>query len=385
MQTADKAQPGFSTRCVHAGTLPDSYAGGVNSPLYTSTAYAYPGPANENIYQRYFNTPNQQTVADKVAALEGGEAGLVFGSGMAAIATVLLAFLKPGDQAVFMKGLYGGTHALVCDVLMRQQVDIRWADTPEAFEQALTPQTRLLYIESPSNPLLRCIDIAAIARIAKARGILSVIDNTFATPINQQPLALGVDISLHSATKYLNGHSDLNAGVVVAPAAIIRELRACATHLGGMLDAEACARLERGLKTLAIRMAHHNHNALLLARYLNELPTVARVYYPGLETDPGHSIASRQMNGFGGMLSVELTDASQVPQALRRLRIAQPALSLGGVETLVCVPAQTSHCNLSKEERQQVGISDGLIRISVGIENIEDLQADFGEAFSGQP
>lgn len=384
MSATHKDSSGFSTRCVHAGTLIDSCAGGVNSPIYTSTAYAYPGPAAENVYQRYFNTPNQQAVATKVAALEGGEAGLVFASGMAAISTLLCTFLKPGDHAIFMSGLYGGTHALIQDFLVQRQIDVSWADTPESFEHGITPKTRLLYIESPSNPLLRCVDIAAIARLGRSRNILSVIDNTFATPINQQPLALGMDVVVHSATKYLNGHSDLNAGIVVGPAAIIRQLRSCAINLGGMLDAEVCARLERGLKTLAIRVERHNQNALQLARHLDSLPTVSRVYYPGLDSSQDHPIASRQMTGFGGMLAVELTDASLVSQALTRLRIAKPALSLGGVETLVCVPAQTSHCSLSPQERQMVGISDQLIRISVGIENIEDLLADFTQAFSGE-
>ncbi|MDP0496516.1 MAG: PLP-dependent aspartate aminotransferase family protein [Verrucomicrobiota bacterium JB024] len=380
MASTKYLSPGLSTRCVHAGTLPDACAGGVNSPLYTSTAYAYPGPANENIYQRYFNTPNQQAVADKLAALEGAEAGLVFSSGMAAISTLLLTFLQPGDHAVFMKGLYGGTHALIQDFLARQQVRISWADTPDAFARELKKNTKLLYIESPSNPLLRCVDIAAVARLARERGILSVIDNTFATPINQQPFKLGIDLCLHSATKYLNGHSDLNAGIVVASDKHIRRLRACATNLGGMLDAEVCARLERGLKTLAIRVERHNANALHLARHLASLPAVSRVYYPGLESSPDHAIASAQMAGFGGMLGVELAEAARVPQVLLRLRIAKPALSLGGVETLVCVPAHTSHCNLSPQQREQVGISDGLIRISVGIEDSDDLLEDFDQA-----
>lgn len=382
MSDFHKDSSGLSTRCVHAGTLIDSCAGGVNSAIYTSTAFAYPGPANENIYQRYFNTPNQQAVAAKVAALEGGEAGLVFSSGMAAISTLLSTFLKPGDHAVFMSGLYGGTHALIHDFLVRQQVKVSWADTPESFALKLTPQTRLLYIESPSNPLLRCVDIAAIAQLARSHNILSVIDNTFATPINQQPLALGMDMVVHSATKYLNGHSDLNAGVVVASHGLIQQLRRCAINLGGMLDAEVCARLERGLKTLAIRVERHNQNALALARHLISLPTVARVDYPGLDSSPDHEVASRQMSGYGGMLAVELTPAVSVSQALAKLKIAKPALSLGGVETLVCVPAQTSHCSLSPEERQEIGISDHLIRISVGIENIEDLIADFSSAFA---
>lgn len=374
---------GHSTRCVHAGTLSDIYTGGVNSPIYSSTAYAYPGPSNENVYQRYFNTPNQLAVAAKVADLEDGEAGLVFGSGMAAIATVFLSRLKPGDHAIFMNGLYGGTQALIKDLLTRQDVEIGWADTPEDFAEQIKGNTRLLYIESPSNPLLQCIDIKRIASIAKDGGILSVIDNTFATPINQKPLTLGMDIVVHSATKYLNGHSDLNAGIVVGSASMVRQLRSCAVNLGGMLDAEVCARLERGLKTLAIRIERHNHNAMKLAQHLEGISGVSRVYYPGLSSSSDHDVAARQMMGFGGMLAVELADDVLAERMLRRLRIAKPALSLGGVETLVCVPAQTSHLNLSNEERQRCGISDALVRVSVGIEDIADLLEDFSQAIGG--
>jgi cystathionine beta-lyase len=224
------------------------------------------------------------------------------------------------------------------------------------------------------------VDIAAVAALGRARGMLTAIDNTFATPINQNPIALGMDAVIHSATKYLNGHSDLNAGVVVSSSAVIRRIAECAINHGGMLDAQACSQLERGLKTLALRVRQHNENALRLARFLQKHRSVARVNYPGLAEDPSHPIAVRQMRGFGGMLSFELRDPSLVDRLLGRLRLVMPALSLGGVESLVCVPGRTSHRKMTPDERMRAGISDGLIRVSVGIEDVEDLLEDFDQA-----
>ena len=358
----------------------DASTGGVNSPIFTSSAYAYPGPGGENMYPRYFNTPNQQAVAGKMAALENGEAALVFASGMAAISTVLLSSLKPGDHAVFQGDLYGGTLGLVAGELTRLGIEVSYGRTVEDLAAALRPGTRTLYVETPSNPLLRCLDLAAVAELGRSRGVLTIVDNTFATPINQRPLELGMDVVVHSATKYLNGHSDLNAGVVVASAERIRILARSAVNLGGMLDSLACYQLERGLKTLAIRVRQHNENAGRLARFLADHPAVARVHYPGLPDHPDHAIAARRMRGFGGMLAFELRDPSRVGGCFGRLRIAKPALSLGGVETLVCVPALTSHKNLSPEERLRAGIGDGLVRVSVGIEDADDLLGDFGSA-----
>jgi cystathionine beta-lyase len=244
----------------------------------------------------------------------------------------------------------------------------------------LRSNTRVIYIESPSNPLLRCIAIAAIAKLARDHQILSVTDNTFATPINQNPIELGIDTVVHSATKYLNGHTDVNAGIVVSSHQIIRRLAEYAVNHGGTLDAHACYQLERGLKTLALRVKQHNENAKQLAGFLAKHPAVASVNYPGLPTHPEHQVARSQMRGFGGMLSFELRNASRVDQMITAFRLATPALSLGGVETLVCVPSRTSHRSLSMEEKKQAGITDGLIRVSVGIEDIEDLLADFDHA-----
>lgn len=372
-----------STLCIHAGTHLDEATGGACSPIFTSTAYAYPNPANENVYPRYFNVPNQRVINRKLTALEQGEDALVFGSGMAAISTLLFAHLKPGDHGLFQADLYGGTHQLVTTELVRLGVAISFSRTAEEFAAAIRPNTRLIYVESPSNPLLRCVDLAAIARLGRARGLLTIIDNTFATPINQNPIALGFDAVVHSATKYLNGHSDVNAGVVVSSASVIRALTESAMLHGGMLDAHACYQLERGLKTLAIRVRQHNENAGRLAQFLETHPAVARVHYPGLAEHPDHAIASRQMRGFGGMLSFELRDPSRVDGVLSRLHVVMPALSLGGVESLVCVPSRTSHRKMSPAERQGIGISDGLVRVSVGIEDIEDLIEDFGQALGG--
>jgi cysteine-S-conjugate beta-lyase len=378
----DPNRHGLSTLCLHAGTHLDSATGGACSPIFTSTAFAFPNPANENIYPRYFNTPNQQVINRKVAALEKGEAAVVFGSGMAAISTLLLACLKPGDHAIFQNDLYGGTMQLITRELQRLGVQVSWGANAVEFAAAVRPETRLIYVESPSNPLLHCVDLAAVAALGKSHGILTVIDNTFATPINQNPIALGMDAVIHSATKYLNGHSDVNAGVVVASDEIVRRVMASAVNLGGMLDAHACSQLERGLKTLALRVQRHNENADRLARFLASHPAVARVNYPGLPNHPDHAIAARQMRGFGGMLSFELRQPDQVDRWLSRLRLVMPALSLGGVESLVCVPSRTSHRLMTLAERQRAGIMDGLVRVSVGIEDAEDLEADFAQALA---
>jgi len=382
MRPIDPAFAGFSTRCVHAGTWHDPATGGACSPVFLSTAHVFPHPTGQNVYPRYFNTPNQQVVARKVAALEGAEDGLVFASGMAAITTLLATWLKAGDHAVFQSDLYGGTFEFVTRQLPRWQVEFTLAGTVEDILAACRPHTRLLYVESPSNPTLRCLDLAALAAGARARGILTAIDNTFATPINQNPMALGFDLVIHSATKYLNGHSDVNAGVIVGARHRIESLRETAMLHGGMLDADACARLERGLKTLALRMQRHNENALRVAQFLQSHPAVARVFYPGLPDHPDHAIAVRQMWGFGGMLSFELRRAEAAEVFLQRLRLILPALSLGGVESLACIPARTSHRRLSPEQRQRAGISDGLVRLSVGIEDPDDLTADLEQALA---
>ena len=369
-----------ATLCVHAGTHIDERTGGVNSPVFTSTAYVAPNAANQNLYPRFFNTPNQQVIAQKLAALEKSEAALVFGSGMAGISTLLLAHLKPGYHAVFQADLYGGTFHLVTADLVRLGIEISFARSPDDFSTALRANTRVLYIESPSNPLLRCVDLTAIAKLARQHGLLTIIDNTFASPINQNPIDWGIDAVVHSGTKYLNGHSDVNAGVVVSNHQAIAKVTECALSLGGMLDGQACYQLERGLKTLALRIRQQNENAGPLARWLQSHPRVAQVNYPALPSHPDHAVAASQMRGFGGMLAFELRAPTRVDQVLAAFELITPALSLGSVETLVTIPSRTSHRNMSPQERQQAGISDGLMRVSVGIEDVEDLLQDFDQA-----
>jgi cysteine-S-conjugate beta-lyase len=369
----------LATLCIHAGTHLDKSTGGACSPIFPSTAYAFPNAANENFYPRYFNTPNQRVIERKMAALEKGEAALVFGSGLAAISTLLFAYLKPGDHALFQTDLYGGTFLLVQE-LTRFGIAISFARTAEELASSLRPETKVVYVESPSNPLLRVVDLAAIGQLGRDAGVLTVADNTFATPINQNPLELGVQVVLHSGTKYLNGHSDLNAGVIVSSAEVIQRTTEYAVNHGGMLDAHACSLLERGMKTLALRVKQHNENASRLAEFLLRHPAVAAVNYPGLPSHPDAAMAAGQMRGFGGMLSFELRDATRVDAMLAAFRLVLPALSLGGVESLVCVPSRTSHRKMSREERARAGISDGLVRVSVGIEDIQDLLADFARA-----
>jgi len=381
MNQSEHSKPtGQSTRCIHAGNIRDAGTGSVRTPIFPSTVFSYPNPSNLNIYPRYFNVPNQRVINEKMSALEHGEAALVFGSGMAAISTLLFSFLKIGDHAVFQSGLYGGTHKLVTQEFGRQGIEFTLGESVTEISQAIRPETRIIYVESPTNPLLRCIDLPAIASLGRERKILTVIDNTFATPINQNPLDHGLDMVVHSATKYLNGHSDLNAGVIVSSHELIDRVKNSALNYGGMLDARVCSLLERGMQTLALRVRQHNENAQHLAEFLTAHPAVARVYYPGLTDHPDHATAARQMRGFGGMLSFELVYPEKVQNFLSRLQLVAPALSLGGVESLVCVPSLTSHRDLSTEERKRFGISDSLIRVSTGIEDVHDIIDDISQA-----
>jgi len=368
-----------STLCVHAGRPREKCALGVVTPVFPSTSYEYPNPTGQ-YYPRYFNTPNHNAVAAKLAVLEKGDDALVLSSGMAGISSTVAAYVKPGDHIVAQADVYGGTFHLLSGELQEWGVEVTFAENLEEVARAIRPNTRILYFESPSNPLLRVFDLAAAARIGKKHGILTVVDNTFATPLNQQPLALGFDVVIHSGTKYLNGHSDVNCGAVVSSKKRIERIRQVAINRGGTLDAHACWLLERGLKTLALRVSRQNENALRLAKYLSGHSAVACVNYPGLSGHPDHAVAKKQMRGFGGMFSFEIRRGSQVNAVLKKLRVVLPAMSLGGVESLICVPAQTSHVKLSAAERAAVGISDGLMRVSVGIEDFEDLRRDFEQA-----
>ena len=372
-----------NTQCVHAGTRKDRSTRGLNTPIYPSSSFEYLD-VPENIYPRYFNTPNQQAVVKKLCALEGAEDGILFSSGMAAVSSVMLAFLSSGDHAVIQRDIYGGTHHFITADFARFRIEYSFvSNRSEDIEAAVRPNTRLIYIESPSNPLLMITDIQAAAGIGRSRGIVTAIDNTFASPINQNPLALGMDTVIHSGTKYIGGHSDLCCGAVLGSAVHIATVRNTAVNLGGSLNALTCYLLERSLKTLSLRVERHNSNAMAIAEFLARHPAVRRVNYPGLETHPAYNVARRQMWGFGGMLSFEVDERKvTADHFLRRLKLVTPALSLGGVETIICAPAATSHVKLTAAERAQLGISDGLLRLSVGTEDADDITADIAQSLA---
>ena len=369
------------TQCVHSGTYRDPNNRGVNTPIFTSSSYEYIDAA-DTVYPRYFNTPNQLSVMEKLCVLENAEDGLLFSSGMAAISTVMFAFLGTGDHAVLQRDIYGGTHHFVTADFERFGIEYTFvSNQAQDFAKAVRKNTKHIMIETPSNPLLRVTDIKAVAQIAKSSNTLSVIDNTFATPINQNPLDLGIDIVVHSGTKYLGGHSDLCCGAALARKELMQKIRPSAANFGGSLNAITCYLLERSLKTLAIRVETQNRNALTLARRLQAEARIKNVYYPGLENHPGFETAGNQMRGFGGMLAFELDDQQVNPgQFLKNLNLITPAVSLGGVETIICSPTATSHAKISPAERAELGITDGLLRLSVGIEDPDDLMADIEQA-----
>ena len=372
------------TQCVHSGSIQDRFSGGLNSPIFTSSAFVYLD-AKENVYPRYFNTPNQKAVIDKLCVLEKTESGLLFSSGMAAISTVVYAFAGQGDHVVMQRDIYGGTHHFATAEFDRFGIEYTFVDNrPEDFEQAIRDNTKLIYIETPSNPLLMVTDIVAVGKIAREHGILSAIDNTFASPINQMPADMGIDIVVHSGTKYLGGHSDICCGAVLSTDRLTNRIKASAVNFGGSLNAVTCHLLERSLKTLGIRVERQNDNALAVARHLEQHPHVQRVHYPGLDSHPGFETARSQMRGFGGMLSFELNERQVEPQRfVRGIELIRPALSLGGVETIICAPSATSHVKLSPTERKELGITDGLFRLSVGIEDVMDIIADLDRALKG--
>jgi len=369
-----------ATQAVHAGSRRELSFGGINTPIFTSSAIEYLDDS-EVRYPRYFNTINSLVVAEKIAALECAEAALVASSGMSAVSTVLLGLLRPGDHAILLEGLYGGTHAMVTGEFRR--FGIRWtlvpAD-PAALEAAVEASTRLLFIESPTNPLLTVLDLDAVAAIAKRHRLWSVIDGTFATPILQNPIDHGFDLVVHSGTKYLGGHSDLCCGAVAGSAELIERLRQHALMHGGSLNAQDCHLLERSLKTLHLRVRQQSRNAMAVAQALDRHGRVDRVHYPGLPGHPQHEIAARQMRDFGGMLSFDLKAELDPVLFLRSLKLIRCAVSLGGVETTICQPVATSHQKMEPDERQRMGISPTLLRLSVGIEDPEDIIADMVQA-----
>ncbi|MBI3975916.1 MAG: aminotransferase class I/II-fold pyridoxal phosphate-dependent enzyme [Armatimonadetes bacterium] len=382
---------GFNTKAIHG-------AGGthalkaVSPPIYETTTFRYDtveeGAAlgvdrGEGYYYTRWGNPTTAALEERVALLEGGEMAIATGSGMGAISTVILGLLRTGDHLVAPRATYQAAHELFAQILPRYGIEATLIDTVdvEAYEAALRPQTRILYIETPNNPLLDITDIAGVVRLAHGHGALAVADNTFASPYNQNPLVLGADVVVHSATKYLGGHADVTAGIMVGRRDLLLALRPHFRIHGPVLDPFAAWLVLRGIKTLGLRMERHNANALTLARALAAHPKVERVHYPGLPEHPGHRIAHRQMRGFGGMLSVEVTGGIAAgARVVEALRTALLAVSLGSVETLVTHPASTTSVGIPAADRARAGIREGLIRVSVGIEDVEDLVDDFTHA-----
>jgi cystathionine beta-lyase/cystathionine gamma-synthase len=322
-------------------------------------------------------------VEKTIAAIEGGETALVLSSGQSATTTALLGLLQSGDEVVCSSAIYGGTLHLLADLLPKFGILPRFVSLEElsAAERVLSDKTKMLWFESPINPTLRCVDIAPVAAACRARGVISVIDNTFASPVNQRPIALGIDLVMHSATKYLNGHSDVTAGALVGPAALLEPIEKARRLVGGVLDPYAAYALGRGLKTLAVRVQRHNANAMAIARWLSQDTRVDRVYYPGLESHPDHALAARQMSGFGGMVCIDL--GGRLERASRffdRLGLIKRAASLGGIESLCSLPVLTSQWGHSPEELERAGVTQGMARLSIGLEDPDDLIADLDQA-----
>jgi cystathionine beta-lyase/cystathionine gamma-synthase len=377
----------IDTQLIHAGELRPRPAGAVVAPIFQSSTFEYGGQSDYHDihYIRLNNTPNHLALHAKLAALEGAEAGLVAASGMAAISSTLLGLLSAGDHLLAHSTLYGGTHHLVNHDLGPLGISTSFvdADAPDTWHRALTKTSRVFYVESMTNPLLEVVDLEAVVAFARQHDLVTVIDNTFATPVNFRPVAMGFDLVVHSATKYLNGHSDIVAGAVVGRANLVERVKKKLDHFGGSLDPHACFLLQRGLKTLALRMRHQNDSASRLASALSGTAGVEQVHYPALASHPRHARATRLFSGMGGVLSFTLSGGVAAAQELvRGLELAVSAPSLGGPETLVTLPATTSHAGMSADERAKAGIADGLVRVSVGLEDPGDLVADFTQALA---
>lgn len=377
----------LETKLIHAGEPEPRILGAVAMPIFQSAMFQYQGETSYHDlkYIRLNNTPNHLALHRKLAALENAEAALVTGSGMAAISTSLLTVLKSGDHLLIQNSLYGGTHDFVTHdfAAFGLSYDFIEAERPETWQALLKPNTKAIYVEAMTNPLLQVADLEAVVKFARAHGLVSLIDSTFASPVNFRPLEWGFDLSLHSGTKYLNGHSDIVCGVVMGAAAWVEKITHRLNHLGGTLDPHAAYLLHRGLKTLALRVRYQNESALAIARFLARHPVVAQVNYAGLESHPGHQRARRLFSGFGGVLSFEPRGGVEAADVfLQSVRLPLIAISLGGVDTLATRPAITTHAGLSAEDRRRAGIADGLIRLSIGIEATDDLIEDFDQALN---
>ncbi|MFW6209810.1 MAG: trans-sulfuration enzyme family protein [Spirochaetota bacterium] len=377
---------GMNTNLIHAGEPRPLIEGAVSLPIFQSSTFEYSGQESEQArYIRLNNTPNHTALHEKLASIEAGEAALVTASGMAAISTALLAALKPGDRLLVQSDLYGGTHSFVTDDLPELGIGVDFIDAgqPDSWKAQLSDQTKAIYVESITNPLMKVCNLDAVVNFAREHGLVSMIDNTFTSPINYRPPQHGFDLSLHSCTKYLNGHSDVLAGAIVGRRELVDRCAKKLIHLGGTLDPHACSMLHRGMKTLDLRMQRHNENTVHIARYLQQHPKVTQVNFPGLPDSPYFQLASRLFDGFGGMLSFEVDGGTEAAKRLiDSLQLPISAPSLGGVESLITRPATTSHASMSAEDRATAGISDSLIRFSVGIEDVDDLIKDLETALA---
>ena len=368
---------GINTTCVHVGEVKDEQFKGAVSPIYPSTSYAFDG-VDIKRYPRYFNTPNQEMLHKKIAVLEHTEDALIFSSGMAAISAALFTFLKKGDHVIVQQVIYGGTFNFIVNEFEKFGIEYSFteSDQIEDFKPLLRSNTKVMYIETPSNPLLGITDMKAIADLSHQHQIITMIDNTFASPINQNPADFGIDIMLHSATKYMGGHSDISAGAIAASEEHIAKIWKTAINYGGNLSDQTVWLLERSMKTLNLRVKEQTKNAQIMAEYLEKSEHIDAVYYPGLPSHPHYKIAKKQMKGFGAMLSFELKGYIDAMQFQRNLQLIKPSMSLAGLESTTVSPVQTTHALLSEQERLERGIKNGLIRFSVGIEEPEDLIAD---------
>jgi cystathionine beta-lyase/cystathionine gamma-synthase len=384
---------GFSTKSVHAGEKADPITGSVTTPIYQTSNFAFKNTQdlldlmNEKrkgyIYTRYGN-PTTRAVERKLAELENVEDAVAFSSGMAAISSAIMTLVSSGDHIVSIRDVYGGTFVLLDSVLPRFGVETTFVDTRsfDDMEEAIRDNTKLIYVESPTNPMLKIVDLARVGKLGRKAEVKTIIDNTFSSPYNQQPVKFGFDVIIHSATKYLGGHNDLTAGIVCGKEALIKEVKDTLKILGGVLDPHCAFLLLRGIKTLAVRVEKQNRNGMEVAKYLESHPKVDKVYYPGLESHPQHKIAKRQMTGFGDVVSFELNcDLETTIKFVDSVRLALLTPSLGGTETLITQPATTSHYKVPRAERLKQGITDGFIRLSLGIEDAEDVIADLEQAF----
>jgi len=386
-------QYGFSTKAVRTGERTDPETGAVVTPIYETSVFAFTSTqqlidavsekSSRDVYTRWSN-PTITAAEKKIAELEGAADCAVFSSGMAAISTAIISLVSPGDHIVSVRDLYGGTVGLFSDLMSRFGVRTTFIEATNIDEISSTVRsnTKILFLETPTNPTLKLVDLQKAAEVAAKHGAKVLVDNTFASPYNQQPLQFNCHATLHSATKYLAGHNDVTAGAIAGPRELIEPMKKLRRTLGGVLDPHGAWLLLRGMKTLALRMAQHNSNGQQIAEYLENHPNVEKVYYPGLRTHPQHTLAKRQMKGFGGVVSFELKgDLNQTMRFVDNLKLALLGPSLGGAETLVSQPSTASHYFMDPDERRKAGISDSLVRLSLGIEDPEDIISDLAQAF----